>query len=530
METRIFELIQGVTDQVFAFALKRFDDRQEAQDLAQEILYQVVKSAPNLKDEAAFYGWLWRIANNVYNSQLRLKYKQVPQVNEDFANLTEANHGIPEKTHSFEGDIDSEQLGLIYRELALLSKNYREVMCEYYIKGQSCKRISEQLQMSEERVKQYLFKSRKRLKEGAQQIRTLGERSFNPSPFKIHFFGKGSNQSHTLFRKKAPGNILLECYYSPMDLEALSLEMGISVVYLEDEIQSLIAHDLLLPVKQDKYQSNLVIFTEVFETEFAQKQNGTMGALSSTLADFYQENLKVIRDHLDSRNQLSPNSLKWRFLSYTLYDILIETFLPQMIAKYPDLFNGMRGYRWGMESQYGDHPYDFGILGHHAPSGDALLLMNFFVLGDRHRSFTETENAQLLIKLSRETALEDYTEVEISQISAWAQVGIVAHKEGAKAPELNWMVVSPALRTQYRQVIEALSTEICAVTTHMCNETESLLKNHVPQGLQGDIKAISALKQVEGTLGMLMGHLAQDGWMQVPANHSDIVNLFVTLT
>ena len=60
---------------IFGFALTRLGNVNDAEYLASDILYQIMKSAKNLKEEERFYGFIWKIAENVYMDYLRKKSK-----------------------------------------------------------------------------------------------------------------------------------------------------------------------------------------------------------------------------------------------------------------------------------------------------------------------------------------------------------------------------------------------------------------------------------------------------------------------
>ena len=47
---------------VFGYALTRLGNTHEAEELASDIIYEIIKSADNLKNEERFYGFMWRIA------------------------------------------------------------------------------------------------------------------------------------------------------------------------------------------------------------------------------------------------------------------------------------------------------------------------------------------------------------------------------------------------------------------------------------------------------------------------------------
>ncbi len=87
----------------------------------------------------------------------------------------------------------------------------------------------------------------------------------------MDYWGNGDNSCYwELFKRKLPGNILLSAYYTPVTIQQLSIELGVAVVYLEDEIELLMKHDIIRKIG-DKYQTNIIIFTDDYEKELATK-------------------------------------------------------------------------------------------------------------------------------------------------------------------------------------------------------------------------------------------------------------------
>lgn len=51
----------------------RVFDYADAEDLAQDIIVEIMKSAENIRDDKAFYGFMWSVAGNVYKNWCRKK-------------------------------------------------------------------------------------------------------------------------------------------------------------------------------------------------------------------------------------------------------------------------------------------------------------------------------------------------------------------------------------------------------------------------------------------------------------------------
>ena len=254
---KLEQLITENMKSIFGFALTRLGNVHEAEDLASDILYEIVRSAQNLKDEERFYGFMWKIAENTYKDYLRKKSKNAKRIAELDENMADESDSVLDEM------IKHEELNILRRELSLLSKQYRDATVLYYIENLSCSEVADKLQISTEMVKYYLFRARKIIREGMSMERLFGEKSYRPNIFEIDFWGTkaGDDREYRDFqRRKIKGNILLAAYYSPMTIQEISIELGVALPYLEDEIDLLMDRQYLV-CKNGKYQTNIPIFT-----------------------------------------------------------------------------------------------------------------------------------------------------------------------------------------------------------------------------------------------------------------------------
>ena len=63
-------LIEENMKTILGFSLSRLSDRQEAEDLAGDIICEILKSTHRLNDDGRFYAFMWRIAENTYSNYL----------------------------------------------------------------------------------------------------------------------------------------------------------------------------------------------------------------------------------------------------------------------------------------------------------------------------------------------------------------------------------------------------------------------------------------------------------------------------
>ena len=310
-DKRASELLSENLTAIYGYAFSKLYDKDKVDDLASEIVYEIIISARNLQNEDAFWGFAWKIAENTFRRFIRKS-----QLAAQTVELTEENIGVydlsPEQEY-IEKETASEEIYLLRRELSLLKKTHREVCVAYYVDNKSCSQIAKEQNISMEMVKYHLFKTRKLLKEGIGMTRTLGEKSYNPGTFRLDFWGD-KNKYYDLFNRKLPGSIVLAAYYEAMTAEALSMELGVSMPYLEEEIEILEAAGVLKKIG-DKYQTNIVIITDAYEKEFVKNTSAIYATVAKSAFEKVTSLLPKIRELDFHGNDYDDNRLIFGLLN-----------------------------------------------------------------------------------------------------------------------------------------------------------------------------------------------------------------------
>lgn len=253
---------------IYGYSFARLYDKDDVDDLTSEIVYEILKSAPRLKEETSFWAFAWKIAENTFRKFI--KRKELADITEPLPNDNEfVDDGMTPENEYIEDETRSESIFLLRRELSLLSKTHREVCVAYYIHNRSCSEMAEEQNISVDMVKYHLFKTRKLLKEGIGMTRRLGEKSYKPGTFRINFWGD-RNYYGNLFDRKLPGSIVLATYDIPMTAQELSIELGVTMPYLEEELEILEASGVIIKTG-NKYRTNLIILTEAYEKTLPEK-------------------------------------------------------------------------------------------------------------------------------------------------------------------------------------------------------------------------------------------------------------------
>ena len=294
---RASDLISENLTSIYGFAFARLYDKDKVDDLAGEIVSEILGSAEKIRDDGAFWAFSWRVADNTFKKFIR-RERLIARIESQMAENSD-DVGVYVPAPSFEEEIaereeQNEEIYRLRRELSLLSKTHREVSVMYYVNNMSCSEIAKAENISIEMVKYHLFKTRKLLKEGIGMDRNLGEKSYNPGTFVLNFWGDYNYYSGLFQNRKLPGAIVLAAYYTPMTARELSIETGVAMPYIEDELEILETAGIIKK-DGDKYQTNIVIITEAYETELEKKTKDMYPAVADKAFEDVKELLPKIR-------------------------------------------------------------------------------------------------------------------------------------------------------------------------------------------------------------------------------------------
>ncbi len=166
-------LVSGHLNRVYALCLRMTGSRQDAQDLAQEVLLRVYRSLPTFRSEADFGTWLYRISVNRCIDFLRSRGRAEILSMEA---LREMGYEPPDAAPSPEGSLlQSEQAEQIRQAILLLPAEQRAAVILRDVQGFSYEEVSSALQLNMNTVKSRISRGRQRLREILLEVRNKSE-------------------------------------------------------------------------------------------------------------------------------------------------------------------------------------------------------------------------------------------------------------------------------------------------------------------------------------------------------------------
>lgn len=509
-------VIQKLTDcmrDVFAFAASRVYNKQDAEDLANDIVVEVLSSADRLQNDDAFYGYMWSIAENTFKRYIRRKKHAEIELCGDFLGVY---WDTPENKM-----LDNADLIVLRRELSLLSKQYRDVTVKYYIENKSCTVIAKELNISEEMVKYYLFKTRKILKEGVTMDRKYGEKSYNPGKFYPNFWGSGNNgYVWQTFERRLPGNIVLAAYNKPLSIEELSLELGVSAPYLEDELDILMKHNFVQK-SGNKYQTDFLIFKTPLEEE-VQNTVPCAEICMETVSQMKKQVDALLPKfrQLDLGIEMDDNQLKWFVVNFAMIYALgeFEERTQKKFGPYPRLNATTTGVIWGHDSNRFMLQHFHGIYGHvenrehtawyTAVNYNVIRKCQFWQGGDMRRT-------QVICDGILQTSNQD--DETVAQL---IREGMIVVEHGILKAKFPTFTTRQAhyMWQNLRKVIDitvACMDKICTMTTEIC-------KKYTPKHLQDRCERLSYVYYQADAMGIVVEKLVEDGYLIVPDEQTNL--------
>lgn len=178
------ELVELYQDRVFSLVYRMLGNRQEAEDVAQEVFLSVYRAMNRFRGDSRLYTWIYRIAVNACKN--RLKYLQGRHLDRRETIEESKMRGDGEDQHARvvlhspvpgpEAMAQGNRLQqAIARELAQLDPDHRQVLVLRDIQGLSYEDIAKITGLPEGTVKSRLHRARIALK--SRLAKELGEQS-----------------------------------------------------------------------------------------------------------------------------------------------------------------------------------------------------------------------------------------------------------------------------------------------------------------------------------------------------------------
>jgi RNA polymerase sigma factor (sigma-70 family) len=357
MKSKLFEKIaDDYSIMILNWAIKKTGNRADGEDLAQEVLYQILTFVKNKEDKEnsenspnneeieieKLDNLIWKIAHYTWCNRIRGLKRDNRLTSLDAPAglyIIEEHDYISE----FEDrEVLKEELANLRRKISDLSKVQREIIIAYYLENSSVSDIAAKFSINKSAVKWHLFDARKKLKEKMEERFNMDNNSAIYKPGRLHLGSTGERGPDPDIKRVNDSltrqNICLLCYDDKgKSINELAEMTGIPKPYLEFDLDWLVDREFLV-FDNKKYITNFGIknrqhFENIKEIYIDSKEK-----YYRKIIDYFHSNERAVRDIGFYGCEFDWNKLLWSVL--TLYLRYFSESEPLKTLKAANQFKG----------------------------------------------------------------------------------------------------------------------------------------------------------------------------------------------
>lgn len=488
---------------VYAWCAARTATPADAEDLSQEVLLEMLRAAPDLRDERAFYGFMWAVAGHVYRSWLRKR--RVPS-----AELTDV---VADPADPFAAVEVADDLRLLRRELSLLGRQCRQAAVGYYVRGMKVAQVAAEMGVSVSMVKYLLFKARNTIREGMEMERTYGEQSYHPRRLDLRYWGHGPNHYYGMAGTLLRQNILLACYNDALTAEQIALAVGVGLPYMEEDLARLHEVNLLARDGAGRYRTNIVVFTEDYNREAAALIAPQVQAIAEAVKDCVDRVAEAVRALGFVGCGMNAATLRWQLTALLLHRAVICMAGEEAAPKLPVDQWGVPCVCWGVEqpAQGADDPFAFGASCMENSRGDRVQCMDFPVNGEMvHHKLYQASWANVFLAIARGEA-DGLSENDAAIAAELVRLGYVRRVE--EGLQVCCPVFTDGQYCALLALIEPAAQEIRRLALDIRAREAALLAEHVPEHLRAIAADMVYFRLFESAISLPTARLYGEGFL-----------------
>ena len=307
------EQLQKIIDEYMSaflgFAINKLGNITEAEELAQEIVFQAILAVNRGDIRDNFNAYIWSIAYNTFKRRCKRKVLlSLDGGTDSFSNI--ASNDIPVT----EQIVSTEEASAVRLALSRLTSDYRKTIVCFYFNELSTREISKRLLLTEGMVKFYLRAGKQKLRE-AFDMNQIGEKSFNPSEFSVYKSGIDFSKVNIweVFKRKLPCQIAIICHDSAKTVSDISIETGTPAVYIEDEIKLLLDAGVMISPVKNKYHTNFHILKENTAAQFKEQFVKLYEVYAPLIIKSYEKHIPELKKCDVFKFDAAPNQWAWYF-------------------------------------------------------------------------------------------------------------------------------------------------------------------------------------------------------------------------
>lgn len=311
-------------DALFGYAYKRCSSSHEAEDLCSDIIVTLLKSIRRQTNINNFYSFAWTIAHRVYADFSKGRKRRSSQtIMAEFTDC-QLNNQIDPIDEFINSDHEANAIHRIKREIAFLSKIYRDVMIMYYLDEMKTSDIAHTLGILETTVKQRLFSARNTIR---KEVEKMDSTNLTLKPVQLIFVGTGkpvgndpSHKAERIFSQ----NLVYLCKDTARSAKELSELLHVPMPFIEEELEIQCRgengqYGLLKKLVNNKYISNFIMINAADFSHIHEVYSQYTSELSTRVENYLNSNKQKILDFPFLSNQVDLQFIAWSLISRMIW-------------------------------------------------------------------------------------------------------------------------------------------------------------------------------------------------------------------
>lgn len=362
--------------------------------------------------------------------------------------------------------------------------------------------------------------------------RKLGTLSYNPKILVPFYNGTGPNRFYDFMQNKLRQNIVNACYNDSLTGEQISLETGIPLPYLDEEITALTTKKILIK-NGTHYKSNVIVITSDCADEIFRESVAYHNEIADMISLFLRTHLECFKEIGFTGHDFSNNSLCWQLMTFILAAIsCFDTDVSGTndASSLPKTGWGDCAYLWLVEqnnSLLNNNIFNHSQVNSH--HGDYIYFYDYLPdpKGSHYDFYGNMRNINILCDIAHGN-WNTFSEYDLETVTEMIKQGYVLKEKDT------YRVTMPIFTTaQYAEVTKLtknfVSTNLGKIIKELHQISTAILIEHTPKHLQKQAAVIAGMNNFVNAACIPTGILIDRNILSTNWNPLEMPTMFIVI-
>jgi len=247
---------EELIEKTYLYAYNKLHSQTEAEDLSQDILTEALTALHRGVRVGAFYPWFWALAHNRWCAYLSRRNRTPYTVSLEGGQVV----GAADTALPLDEELMlHEEISELNFAVSRLSREHREAVVMYYLRGMKIADIARVLGIPEGTVKRRLFDAKQNIRKGIENMpNNTGRSAYAPAEFN-KWGGYGAPTHWNAISDPILDQIFVVCRSGPKSVVEIADEVGVAPVYLEKIMEYPLEHGFLKKTPNGRILTDFVV-------------------------------------------------------------------------------------------------------------------------------------------------------------------------------------------------------------------------------------------------------------------------------